>query len=369
MNENEANLKYFEILLENSIVSKSDLYGNITFVNDNFLKVTGFSKEECMGKNHNILRHPETPDSVFKELWTTIKNGDIFRERVLSRKKDGSDFWAETIIIPLLDTNNNVIEYIAIRRDITDFLHMKRKIQQQAVDKEKQQKISKAKNDFLLLFTHELKTPLNAIINFSQYLLKNRGKVNPTKSEMLLTKIYNSSKNMLEDVTQLIELSKLKSNKLKYNLSIFSINEAIDEVLTKHISLCDELKVTLLNCLSKHNIYINSDFYRFTQILSNIISNAIKYSKGKVCLHVEEDGEYYEIIVEDNGDGVVNKEKIFEMFEQNDDDIKTRQSKGTGIGLSFVKLLCKDLNIQYKVEDSKELGGLKFSLIIKSRKV
>lgn len=365
MNAKEANLKYFEILLENSIVSKSDLHGNITFVNDNFIEATGFSRDECIGKNHNILRHPDTLDSVFDELWKTIKNGDIFRERVLSRKKDGSDFWAETTIIPLLDENNTIIEYIAIRRDITDLLYMKRMIQKQMVEEEKQLKIAKAKDDFLLLFTHELKTPLNAIINFSQYLLKNNDKINPTKREMLLNKICSSSKKMLEDVMQLLELSKLKSNKLKYNLSTFTINKAIDEVLLKHKSLCDEYKVTLSNYPAEQNIYIKSDFYRFSQILSNIISNAIKYSNGKVSLHVKEHNEYNEVIIEDNGNGVVDKEKIFEMFEQNDEDIKTRESKGTGIGLNFVKLLCKDLNIQYKVEDSKDLGGLKFSLIIR----
>lgn len=68
MTTNQANEEYFKILLDNSIVSKSDLNGNITFVNDNFVKTLGFTKEESIGYNHNILRHPNTPDSVFQEL-------------------------------------------------------------------------------------------------------------------------------------------------------------------------------------------------------------------------------------------------------------------------------------------------------------
>lgn len=365
MNITQSNSKYFEILLDNSIVSKSDLDGKITYVNDAFVKTLGFSKEECMGRNHNILRHKDTSDEVFKDMWETIKQGQVFRDRILSKKKDGSDFWAETIIIPLLDERNNtIIEYIAIRRDITEFLHMKRSIFNQHIKEKEQKTINKAKDDFLILFTHELKTPLNAIINFSQYLLKNIDKSSIEKQSKLLTQIISSSKKMLVDVTQILELSKLKSNKLHYNYSVFPIKKALKEVLSKHTSLSSQYKVDVVNCECEENLLIRSDFYRFSQILANIISNAIKYSHGKVTLNIKCSKEHVSLIVEDNGDGVKDKNKIFELFEQNDSDVHTREKKGTGVGLSFVKLLCNDLKIDYEVDDSIELGGLKFTLKI-----
>jgi len=367
MNAHQTNDKYFKILLDSSIVSKSDLNGNIICVNDNFVDALGFTKEEIIGRNHNILRHPSTPDSVFKELWDTIKSGQVFRERVLSRKKDGSDFWAETTIIPLVDDNNDtIIEFIAIRKDITEFLYMQRKIQQQQIQEEKQKVISKAKDDFLVLFTHELKTPLNTIINFSQYLYKNADKTSLEKELKLLTQIIHNSKKMLVDVTQLLELNKLKSNKLHYNFSHFPINQAINEELSKHISLANEHKVNIRNYIFDKNIYIKSDFYRFSQIIANVLSNAIKYSNGKVALHVDQFKDHIELTIEDNGIGVVDKEKIFELFEQNNDNMNTRGKKGTGIGLSFVKFLCKDLKIDYRIEDSENLGGLKFILKVKT---
>jgi PAS domain S-box-containing protein len=350
MNTSQANNKYFEILLDNSIVSKSDLDGNITYVNENFVKATGFSKEESIGYNHNILRHPSTSNAVFKEMWKTIKSGQVFRANVLSRKKDSSDFWAETIIIPLLGDDGTIIEYIAIRKDITEFLEQK--------------KLSEAKDSFLLLFTHELKTPLNAIINFSRYILKTGCDNIPyAKRKKLLEQIELSALKMFEDVTQLLELSKLKSNRLTYNITVFNIFDAINDVLEEHASLAKEHGVAIYSCTSDNGCYTKSDIYRIKQILANIISNAIKYSNSKVRLHVECRSDECDIIIDDDGDSIKNKEKIFELFEQ--DGNKLKDKKGTGIGLSFVKYLCQDLDIKYKLEDSKELGGLSFKITLK----
>ena len=357
MKTSQANNKYFEILLDNSIVSKSDLDGNITYVNDNFVEATGFSKEEAVGHNHNILRHPNTANSVFKNLWDTIKNGQVFREKVLSKRKDGSDFWAETIIIPLLEDDNTPVEYIAIRKDITDFLEIKKQIIEQ-------KKINEAKDSFLLLFTHELKTPLNAIINFSKYLLKvGTENIATSKKINLLEQIELSSLKMLEDVTQLLELSKLKSNRLTYNSSIFNICDALNDVIKEHASLAKDNNTSILFYSCERNYYMKSDLYRVKQILSNIVSNAIKYSNSKVHVYTKCHEDRCDIVVDDDGDGIKDKEKIFELFEQDGDRLK--EKKGTGIGLSFVKYLCKDLNIKYSVEDSKELGGLSFRLTVK----
>lgn len=286
----------------------------------------------------------------------------------MSKKKDGNDLWAEITIIPLIDdTTNTIIEFIAIRRDITDFLYMKRKIHQQKIKEERQKVISKAKDGFIVLFTHELKTPLNAIINFSQYLYKNIGKTSIEKSSKLLIQIIHNSKKMLEDVTQILDISKLKSNKLRYNISIFPLNQAIDEELAKHASLLHEYKVDVANYLPNKDFYIKNDFYRFSQIIANILSNAIKYSNGKIALYVKQCKDHIAIVIEDNGPGVADKEKIFELFEQGDDNEMHRsKKKGTGIGLSFVKFLCKDLKIDYQIKDSQELGGLKFILKIKT---
>ena len=371
------NLHYFEALLKDSAVTKSDLNGNITYANDNFARITGYTKEELIGKNHRIFRHPDNDPSVYRSLWDSIQKGKIWRERLLNRNRDGSDFWAEITIIPLIcpDTGQ-VIEYIAIRRDITDFLKLQRQIHQQKIKAQREQEISKAKDSFLILFSHELKTPLNAIINFSKYLLKhadNLGKIPPSKAQNLLERIETSAQDMLKNVTQILELSRLKANKLHYNLSSFNSFEALQAVVRDHQALANErgVKVSCKNLceLSKgaRNYLLTTDEHRFKQIFANILSNAIKYSNGKVRLSLVTENDMWELHVEDNGPGIQDKEGAFDLFQRESESLNKGSKEGTGVGLTFWKYLCQDLGFEYKLDESKKLGGLDF-VLTKQRK-
>lgn len=368
-----VNLHYFKTLLEDSATTKSDLDGNITYANEKFLEITGYSQKEVMGKNHNIIRHPDNDDSIFKNLWETIGQGKIWHERILNRNKNGSDFWADSTIIPLINPEDGmIIEYLAIRRDITEFLALQRTIYHQKIKEEEQRKIAEAKDSFLILFTHELKTPLNAIINFSKYLLKHVTAetihdIPIKKRQQLLEKIESSAISMLENVTQILELSRLKSNKLTYNMGSFNSREAFQEVIDKHQALADQHNVEITIESNCHNLGCNiiSDQFRVKQIFANILSNAIKYSNGKVYIKTACDKDSWTLHVEDNGDGIKDTNAVFKLFEQSAGDIKTRSKEGTGVGLTFVKLLCEDLDFTYKLGTSEKLGGLKFTLIKK----
>lgn len=362
------NEEYYNALLEDSIVSKSDPQGLITYINDNFTKVTGYTKEECYGKNHNIIKHPANGPKVYQEMWETIQSGKIWRERVLNRNKDGSDFWAETTIIPYRDKKTEeIVEYVAIRRDITQMLQMKRKIMHQEIEAKEQQKIAEAKDTFLVLFTHELKTPLNAIINFSKYLLNHVSKetielVPLPKRKHLLEQILSSASTMLGDVTNILEISRIRSHKLNYIYTLFNFRKLIGEVLEAHNALAEENGVEVSFEYDGNEPFMTSDKKRVEQILANILSNAIKYSSGKVAIELLSDKQSIQVFIEDNGSGVEDKESIFELFEQSGKGLLKKEQKGTGIGLNFVKLLCEDLKFEYKLEESQKLGGLKFIL-------
>jgi PAS domain S-box-containing protein len=112
--------EYKEVVDESSIVSKTDPKGIITFVNDNFCKISGYTREELIGKSHNIIRHPDMPKSAFKDIWETIANKKVWHGKVKNLKKDGSFYIVQTTISPIVDYNDNIIEYIALRTDITD---------------------------------------------------------------------------------------------------------------------------------------------------------------------------------------------------------------------------------------------------------
>lgn len=103
----------------NSIVSKTDKFGNITYVNDTFCKVSKYSREELIGKPHNIVRHPDNPTEVFEQLWSSIKSGKSWSGVVKNRCKDGEPYWVHAFISPIYNDKGELVEYIAMRHDLT----------------------------------------------------------------------------------------------------------------------------------------------------------------------------------------------------------------------------------------------------------
>lgn len=116
---------------ESSIVSKADPQGIITYVNDAFCQITGYSREELIGAPHNIVRHPENYPLFFEQMWETIQNKKMFRGIIKNRRKDGSSYYVDSTISPILDDNDTIIEYISIRHDITALIEKQHEIEEQ----------------------------------------------------------------------------------------------------------------------------------------------------------------------------------------------------------------------------------------------
>lgn len=102
------------------VVSEADLKGDITYVNDLLCTVSGYTREECIGQPHSMFRHPDMPKSVFKEMWATIGKGKIFRGVIKNRCKDGSPYWVDALIAPVVGPNGKPIKYIGVRYVITE---------------------------------------------------------------------------------------------------------------------------------------------------------------------------------------------------------------------------------------------------------
>ncbi len=114
-----------DIINSIAIVSKTDLQGNITYVNEEFLKWSKYSKEEVMGKNHRMLKSGDQDDQIFVDMWKTISGGKIFRGEIKNKAKDGSFYWVDAIVAPVLGEDGKPKEYLAQRFVINDAIEQK----------------------------------------------------------------------------------------------------------------------------------------------------------------------------------------------------------------------------------------------------
>lgn len=129
INDSKLLKEYKKVVDASAIVSKTDTKGIITYINDEFCKISGFKREELIGKPHNVVRHPNMPSSAFKDLWSTIKSKKIWKGIVENLKKDGGSYFVKATIVPVLDEDDNIVEFIGLREDITELIEKSREIE------------------------------------------------------------------------------------------------------------------------------------------------------------------------------------------------------------------------------------------------
>jgi PAS domain S-box-containing protein len=340
--------QFVDALNASAIVSKTDKYGVITFVNDTFCNISGYSREELIGSSQNIVRHPDIPKDIFEYVWNTIKNKKIFKGIIKNRKKDGSSYYVDVTIIPLLDIYGDVVEFLAVRYDVSDIV----KARDLAIE------VERAKSEFLSNMSHELRTPLNSIIGFSQILLK-REKVESSKK--YLQNVLDSSEHLMMLISDILDSAKIKSGKFKIDSHEFNLLESIEKSVNnlEPIALKREIKI-VKKFDNSLNINVVSDSLRITQIINNLLSNAIKFSHvfSEVIIGVKYiEGMLY-IKVKDHGIGMSDEtqSKIFKSFIQADSSI-SKTYGGTGLGLSIVFDLVNIMGGKIDVESHLNKGS------------
>lgn len=120
-----------QILDRFALISETDTRGVITYANEKFCEVSGYSLDELMGKPHNIVRHPDMPKEAFRDLWETIKAGRIWQGEIKNRRKDGSHYWVLATVGPLLDSEGYPYRYVSIRVDITQQKNLEEQLAQE----------------------------------------------------------------------------------------------------------------------------------------------------------------------------------------------------------------------------------------------
>lgn len=344
--------QFVDALNQSDIVSKTDVQGNITFANDAFCVISGYSKDELIGHSHSIMRHPNTPVTVFAEMWATIQRGEIYKVMIQNLRRDGTSYFVNTTIIPLKNNEGVISEYLAVRHDVSELVEAR----DQAIAAER------FKDSFLSNMSHELRTPLNGIIGFS-HLLETKLS-NPTERKYLST-ILESSAHLLDIINDILDLSKIKSDKFSLEMRPFDLNISFLSLMerfkahaeTKNIVFEWELAIP-------SNQMVEGDWLRISQIVTNLLSNAFKFTDNgeKVALKATYCDGMLECNVADSGIGMdeATISRIFHAFEQADSSI-TRKYGGTGLGLSITKELIE--RMQGSIDVKSRVGkGTQFCI-------
>ena len=330
-----------------AIVSKTNKNGIITYVNESFCKVSGYTKKELLGKSHNIVKHPDTPKKVFQDMWKKILNKEVWQGDIKNRAKDAHSYFVHATIVPIVDEHDEIIEFLAIRYE-TSNLH-------RAI--EKANFAEKAKNSFLANMSHELRTPLNAIIGFSQILQK-RGTLNE-KEMNYISKIHLSGQNLLTLVNSILDFSKIEEGKMDFNPSNTNISELFEEIIVLLEPQAKEKKLNItINDFDK-KLQIFGDKQLLKQAFINILSNSIKFTpqNGKIDINYKFNNSKHIFSICDSGIGISQEDfkNLFKPFKQGDSARKTRE-KGTGLGLAITHKIITQLhngNIEVKSEINK----------------
>ena len=333
---------------ENVIASNADIKGFITYASKALCDISGYTKEELLGKPHNILRYPDMPKEIYQKLWTEIKKGNTWNGEIKNQKKNGNYYWVRTTVMPEYDDHNEIVGYSSIRHDIT---------------------AQKVKEQFFSNMSHELRTPLNAIVGFVGILDK---QIDDKKHKDYLKYIGSNSQQLLSLINDILDLSKINSG--DFTIDRFESN-AYDEI-TNNINRFDGILVSSYILFSfnidkhLHGTFI-ADWLRVSQIILNLVSNAIKFTpnNGMISLNVDYIEESLVIIVKDTGIGMSPKvqDKIFKPFVQADGST-TRKYGGTGLGLSITQNLIEMMDGKLEVQ-SKEGEGSSFTVTIPVEKV
>jgi PAS domain S-box-containing protein len=327
--------------------------GKYVAINDGFTRMSGYTAEEVIGKTStelNIWANPADRDHLVKVLneADTITN---FEAKF--RIKDGSTLTGlMSASVILLE---NAPHIISITREIEE---LKRAQAELLLAKEKAEESSRLKTAFLNNISHEVRTPMNAIMGFTDVLRTDE--LTPGEGDKFLEIIQSNSRQLLGIIDDVLEVSRMDSGKIPVNKSVFCVKDLLVDLHLSFSALVSK-KNLVFTCLCKENpnrFLIHSDREKIRQVLSGFISNAVKFTPaGEILLGYQQSAGNVEFFVKDTGIGIdpPEQEKIFDRFYQVDSG-NTHDRRGTGLGLSIAKGIADIMEGNIRVESTKGKG-------------
>lgn len=324
---------------DDAIIGKT-LESVITSWNDSAERIFGYTAEEVIGETIYKLIPPDRYDEE-PQIISRLKKGERVKHFETKRlAKSGKLVDVSVSISPVRNKEGEIIGVSKIARDITE-----KKLEEQR------------KNDFVAMVSHELKTPLTTINSYIQLLLAQAKKEPENFRDKALTRTYVQSKKMTSMIDDFLSVARLEEGKVPLNIAPFNFHELAEEVsgdlqflTTKHI-------ITLKDC---KDLNLNADRDKIGQVLSNLISNAIKYSPdgGSITVSCKKEGTKARISVTDEGVGIkpVDQIRLFERFYRAYNE-KLQMVSGFGIGLYLVSEILRFHKSKIELESKENVGS------------
>lgn len=338
-------------------VSKTDTRGIITYVNDAFCTMSGYSREELVGKNHSLVKHPDTESKIYLEMWETIINKKVWQGRIKNLKKNGETYYEYSVIVPILDEENEVQEYIALRQDITD-LYRQEQYLKNRIDEEVKKNLLEEKFSIIgrmaAGITHEINTPLTYIRGNLELMIQDINNLDDAIEQK--DYLLDDSKIALEGVNRIASIVESMREMASQTKEISKPNNVYASLLTaltlsynkaKQISQIRIQNEPFFIGMSKERFSFIADFQkqRIEQVFIIIINNALDALRYKddfnsrlLEITIESEFDFIVLRFKDNGGGI-NKDilpNIFDPFQS------SKEEGGMGIGLNVAKRIIKD---------------------------
>ncbi|RUR09378.1 PAS domain-containing sensor histidine kinase [Legionella sp. km772] len=317
--------KPFRLLVENIkdyAIFMLDTRGYILTWNKGAQAIKQYKAHEIIGKHFSIFYTQEARDRNHpqEELEHAMKNGR-YEEEGWRVKKDGSLFWANVVITAIYNEWGELIGFGKVTRDLSE-----------------RKKIEDLKNEFISVVSHELRTPLTSIRG-SLSLLRESELAHTEKNRNLLNIAHINCERLTRLINDVLDMEKIQDGHMVFNFEELNVKTLIEEAVHLNKLFAKKYGVHLV-CTSLVDAYVYADADRLIQVLTNLFSNAIKFSPmgAKVNISMKLNKKWVSVSITDYGPGIPEhvKQKIFQRFFQVDSSI-ARKKDGTGLGLSISK--------------------------------
>ena len=353
---NEAEIRKLLAGMEqsaNSIVI-TDLDGRITFVNAAFEKMTGYGKNEVIGKSPVFMQSGYHTVDFYEELWDTITRGDVWHGKFLNKRKDGDLYWEDATITPVNDDKSGLYAFIAVKEDVSLRIALEKELRSAKTEAEKANRL---KSDFIANMSHEIRTPLNGILGLTDVM---QAEESDSSKKKKLKLIHESGTELLNMVNKILDLSKIESDKFIMKEELFSVQGLLNDLRKMFSDSAGERNLSLeFNTAADIPEQLKGGRNQIRNILINLIGNAVKFTeKGYVRVSSSYIDGRLNFEIEDSGIGIPAnlQASIFNSFQQADAG-KNRGYEGTGLGLTLAKRLADLLGGYINVKSIEGKGS------------